>query len=60
MFLTLFLALVFCAAITILLLSAVAFVQDKKFFSSAQRKPWKSFSRERKNCFTVQGQWAGC
>ena len=35
MLLTVFLALVFCAAITILLISAVAFVQDTRFFSSA-------------------------
>jgi len=38
MFLTVFLAIVFCAAITLLLISAVAFVQDKKFFSSAPKE----------------------
>ena len=38
MFLTIFLAIVFCAAITIMLLAAVAFIQDKKFFSSAPRE----------------------
>ena len=42
MFLTIFLAVVFCAAITLLLISAVAFVQydgtNKWFFSSAPRE----------------------
>ena len=38
MLLTIFLAIVFCAAITILLISAVAFVQNEKFFSSAPKE----------------------
>ena len=38
MLLTIFLALVFCAAITILLISAVTFVQDTRFFSSAPKE----------------------
>ena len=38
MLLTVFLAIVFCAAITLMLLSAVAFIQDKKFFSSAPKE----------------------
>ena len=38
MLLTLFLALVFCGAITLLLVSAVAFVQDTRLFSSAPRE----------------------
>ena len=38
MLLTIFLALVFCAAITILLISAVTFVQNEKFFSSAPKE----------------------
>jgi len=38
MLLTGFLAIVFCGAITILLISAVAFVQDKRFFSSAPKE----------------------
>ena len=38
MLLTFFLAIVFCAAITILLISVVAFVQDKRFFSSAPKE----------------------
>lgn len=38
MLLTIFSAIVFCAAITLMLISAVAFIQDKKFFSSAPRE----------------------
>ena len=38
MLLTIFLAIVFCAAITLILLSVVAFIQDIKFFSSAPKE----------------------
>lgn len=38
MLLTVFLAIVFCAAITLMLLAAVVFIQDKKFFSSAPKE----------------------
>ena len=38
MLLTVFLALVCCAAITLLLVAGVAFVQDVKFFSSAPKE----------------------
>ncbi len=38
MLLTVFLAIVFCGAITLLLISAVAFVQNVKFFSSAPKE----------------------
>ena len=38
MLLTIFLTVVFCAAITLMLLSAVAFIQDKRFFSSAPKE----------------------
>ena len=38
MLLTFFLAIVFCCAITLLLISAVAFVQDNRFFSSAPKE----------------------
>ena len=38
MLLTIFLAIVLCAAITLMLFSAVAFIQDKKFFSSAPKE----------------------
>ena len=38
MLLTIFLAIVFSAAISLMLLSAVAFIQNKKFFSSAPKE----------------------
>ena len=38
MLLTIFGTIVFCAAITLMLLSAVAFIQDKRFFSSAPKE----------------------
>ena len=38
MLLTIFLAIVFCAAITLLLTAAVAYVQDNRFFSSAPKE----------------------
>lgn len=38
MLLTIFLAIVFCAAITMVLFSAVAFIQNIKFFSSAPKE----------------------
>ena len=38
MLLTVFLAIVFCGAITVLLVSAVAFIQDSRFFSSAPKE----------------------
>ncbi len=38
MLLTIFLAIVFCAAITLMLLSAVACVQKKEFFASAPKE----------------------
>ncbi|MBR0508572.1 MAG: hypothetical protein IJJ85_00495 [Clostridia bacterium] len=41
MLLTFFLAIVFCAAITLMLISAVAFIQNKKFFSSAPKEAQK-------------------
>ena len=38
MLLTVFLAIILCGAITLLLISAVAFIQDRKFFSSAPKE----------------------
>ena len=38
MLLTVFLAIIFCLAITVLLISTVAFVQKKEFFSSAPKE----------------------
>ena len=38
MLLTMFLAIVFCAAMALMLISCVALIQDNKFFSSAPRE----------------------
>ena len=38
MLLTIFLTIVFCVAITLMMFSAVAFIQEKKFFSSAPKE----------------------
>ena len=38
MLLTIFLTIVFCVAITLMMFSAVAFIQDKKFFTSAPKE----------------------
>ncbi|MBR1739391.1 MAG: hypothetical protein IJ737_03775 [Ruminococcus sp.] len=38
MFITVFLAIVFCSAITIMLLAAVVFIKDKRLFSSAPKE----------------------
>ena len=38
MLLTMFLAIVFCAAMAMMLISCVAFIQDNKFFSSAPKE----------------------
>ena len=38
MILTIYLAVVFCAAMALMLLSAVAFIQDNRFFSSAPKE----------------------
>ena len=38
MLLTMFLAIIFCAAVTLVLLSAVAFIQKKELFSSAPKE----------------------
>ena len=38
MLITIFLAIVFCAAISLMMLSAVAFIQKKEFFSSAPKE----------------------
>ena len=55
MLLTVFLAIVFCAAITLLLISAVAFVQydgtNKWFFSSAPKEALKLLTPRNKELF---------
>jgi hypothetical protein len=38
MLLTIFLAIVFCAAMALMLISCVAFIQDNRFFSSAPKE----------------------
>ena len=52
MLLTLFLALVFCAAMTALLVAAVAFVQNEKFFSSAPKEAVALLKKRDKELFT--------
>jgi len=51
MLLTLFLALVCCASITLLLVAAVAFVQENKFFSSAPKEARALFKQRNKELF---------
>ena len=55
MLLTIFMAIVFCAAITILLISAVAFVQydgtNKWFFSSAPKEALEVLKPREKELF---------
>ena len=51
MLLTLFLAIIFCGAITLLLIAAVAFVQDKKFFSSAPKEALEVFVPRNRELF---------
>ncbi len=51
MLLTFFLAIVFCAAITLMLLSAVAFIQKKEFFSSAPREAREAILPREKELF---------
>ena len=51
MFLTIFLTIVFCAAITLMLFSAVAFIQNEKFFSSAPREAQKVIIPREKELF---------
>lgn len=51
MFLTIFLAVVFCAAVTIMLISAVAFIQDNSFFSSAPKEAQELIKPREKELF---------
>ena len=64
MLLTAFLAIVFCGAITILLISAVAFVQDKRFFSSAPKEAQALIKPRNMELFCdarpLGWVWAGC
>ena len=51
MLLTIFLSIVFCAAITLMLLSAVAFIQKKEFFSSAPKEAQEVIKPREKELF---------
>ncbi len=51
MLLTVFLAIVFCAAISLMLLSAVAFIQYIRFFSSAPKEAQKVLKPREKELF---------
>jgi len=51
MLFTIFLAIVFCMAITVLLIAAVAFVQDNRFFSSAPKEAREALQQRDKELF---------
>ena len=51
MLLTIFLAIVFCVAITLMMFAAVAFIQDKKFFSSAPKEAQEALLPREKELF---------
>ncbi len=51
MILTIFLSLVFCVAITLMMFSAVAFIQDKKLFSSAPKEVQQAILPREKELF---------
>ena len=51
MLLTFFLAIVFCAAVTLMLLSAVAFIQNEKLFSSAPKEAQEVIKPREKELF---------
>ena len=51
MLLTIFLAIVFCAATTLMLLSAVAFIQKKELFSSAPKEAREAILPREKELF---------
>ena len=51
MLFTIFLAIIFCAAITMLLVAAVAFVQDIRFFSSAPKEAREALQQRDKELF---------
>jgi len=51
MLLTVFLSIVFCVAITLMMFSAVAFIQDKKFFSAAPKEAQAAIVPREKELF---------
>lgn len=60
MLLTVFGTIFFCAAITLMLLAAVAFIQDKRFFSSAPKEAQEVIlPREKELFYGVRGSSDG-
>lgn len=51
MLLTVFLAIVFCAAMALMLISCVAFIQDNRFFSSAPKEARSVLKQREKELF---------
>ena len=51
MLLTIFLAIVVCAAVTMMMISAVAFIQEKKLFSSAPKESRENIKPREKELF---------
>lgn len=51
MFLTIFLTLVFCVSITLMMLAAVAFIQDKRMFSSAPKEAREAIQPRERELF---------
>ena len=51
MILTIFLAMIFCVAITLMMFSAVAFIQNTKFFSSAPKEAKEALIPREKELF---------
>lgn len=51
MLLTIFLAVVFCAAMALMLISCVAFIQDNKFFASAPKEAREVLVQREKELF---------
>ena len=51
MLLTIFLTIVFCAAMAMMLVSAVAFIQDNKFFASAPKEAREVLKQRDKELF---------
>ncbi len=51
MILTIFLSIIFCAAMTLMLFSAIAFIQNNKFFSSAPKEAREALIPREKELF---------
>jgi len=59
MLLTVFLAIVFCAAMAMMLIAAVAFIQDNKFFGTAPKEAREVLVQREKELFYGHGQSDG-